>query len=90
MRYTGGDLIAEHPALRAWDTRYRGDQSRVVIPDVGECGSRNALRLSVSTLNKSIWRTKIKRDDLASPSPRTAACGAKGNSEIKSSFPPPA
>ena len=24
MRYTGGDLIADHPALRAWDTRYRG------------------------------------------------------------------
>ena len=24
MRYTGGDLIADYPALRAWDTRYRG------------------------------------------------------------------
>ena len=24
MRYTGGDLIADRPALRAWDTRYRG------------------------------------------------------------------
>ena len=66
---TGGDLIADHPALRAWDPATGATRGRIVIPDVGECGSRNALRLSVSTLNKSIWRTKIKRDDLAAPSP---------------------
>ena len=45
------------------------DEGILATEDIGERGSRNALQLGVSTLNKSIWRTEIKCDDLASPVP---------------------